>query len=69
MSAKLGAPFQDGKLWEAARARGGRYLVEVDAEMRFVLLTHLYVRSYPKLICSHIINSLLALFLLLEISS
>ena len=30
MSAKLGAPFQDGKLWEAARARGGRYLVEVD---------------------------------------
>ena len=25
MSAKLGAPFQDGKLWEAVR--GGRYLV------------------------------------------
>ena len=55
MSAKLGAPFQVGKLWEAAK--GGRYLVEVDAEMRFVLLTHLNAKSYPKLICSHIINS------------
>ena len=41
MSAKLGAPFQDGKLWEAARARGGRYLVEVDAEcvLSYYLLT------------------------------
>ena len=59
MSAKLGAPFQVGKLWEAASARGGRYLVEVDAQMSFVLLTHLNAKSYPKLICSHIINSLL----------
>ena len=49
MSAKLGAPFQDGKLWEAVR--GSRYLVEKDAEMCFVLLTHLTGRSSPKLIC------------------